>query len=138
MKRLNRAAAAAALATGATGMTDITGFGLLGHAREMAVQAGVDFHIELGQLQWLPGARAYAEADAFPGGMEQNRQFYAPTVDFVRTETLQQRMLWTPETSGGLLVAVPPEAAGAYRARVPEARAVGHVAPGKGVIHVKG
>lgn len=136
MKTLNREAAEAAVALDAQGMTDITGFGLLGHAQEMALQANVDFHLELGQIPWLPGARHYGEMGTFPGGMGRNLDYFTPWVTFTAVPMLLQDMLWTPETSGGLLVAVAPEDVEAYRQRCPAAVVVGEVRPGEGHVHV--
>lgn len=137
MKRLNKQAAEAALAANASGMTDITGFGLLGHAQEMANQAGVDFHIDANQLPWLPNALACGELGAFPGGMGRNLDFFAPHVTFGPDVTqMVQDMLWTPETSGGLLVAVHPDQVDNYRALCETAVVIGHVSEGSGHIFI--
>lgn len=137
MKRLNNEAAKAALAIGASGMTDITGFGLLGHAREMAEQAGVNFVFEEERIRWLPGAVQYGEAGAFPGGMGRNLEFFAPHVTFDEDiSVLTQDLLWTPETSGGLLVALPPAAVGDYQKQCSGAFVVGRIEEGQGRIYV--
>ena len=78
MMRLNRIASQAAQAVGARAATDITGFGLIGHASEMAEAAGVRFRIRFDALPWLPGALGYAEAWVFPGGAHNNHAFYNP------------------------------------------------------------
>ena len=75
MKRLNKKAANAAQLARASAVTDVTGFGLLGHAREMAVQAQVDIRFNLDQLPWLPGALAYGKQGAFPGADGQQHAF---------------------------------------------------------------
>jgi len=138
MKTLNRTAAEAALKAGANGMTDITGFGLLGHAYEMASQAGVDFHFQLEQLRFLPGAVAYGEAGAFPGGMANNMTFFRDHVSFGDTvPQLVQDMLWTPETSGGLLVAVPETAVSLFQVACADAFVVGRVLSGSGRLRVE-
>jgi selenide, water dikinase len=138
MKRLNKTAAEAAQAANASGMTDVTGFGLLGHAQEMAGQGGVDFHLSAADLPWLPGALACGELGAFPGGMGRNLDYFAPHVTFgPDVSQLIQDMLWTPETSGGLLVAVPPEQVENYRAHCETAVVIGHVTAGTGHIFVK-
>jgi selenide, water dikinase len=138
MKRLNKTAAEAALATGANGMTDVTGFGLLGHAREMASQGSVDFHIDAAKLPWLPGALACGELGTFPGGMLHNLDYFAPHVTFGPDVTqLEQDMLWTPETSGGLLVAIVPDQVEMYRTHCETAVVIGHVTRGTGHIFVK-
>jgi len=110
MVHLNRAASEAAQATpGVHAMTDITGFGLLGHAHEMAHLGNVAFTLHYAALPWLPGARRLGEAGVFPGGGERNEDYfsqwvrYAPTLDLPAWE---QRLLHDPQTSGGLLIAV--------------------------------
>jgi selenide, water dikinase len=137
MKLLNRQAAEAAHRAGAQAVTDITGFGLLGHAQEMAGSGQVALRFHLSALPWLPGALAYAEAGAFPGGMGRNRDYFTPWVQFApEVDLLLQDMLWTPETSGGLLVAVAPAAVSTFQAHCAAAVAVGEVLPGKGEIMV--
>jgi selenide, water dikinase len=141
MKLLNRDAAAAGLAAGAHAMTDITGFGLLGHAQEMASQSGtpepdVDLVFSAGDLPWLPGALDYGAAGNYPGGSGRNHDYFSPSVRFDDgVSLLLQNMLWTPETSGGLLVALDPAAAGAFLDRCP-AWQVGHAIPGAGRLQV--
>ena len=110
MMRLNRAASQAAQAAGARSATDITGFGLIGHASEMAEAAGVRFRIRFDALPWLPGALGYAEAWVFAGGAHNNHAFYNPLVTYTRPVLdWQETLLHDPQTSGGLLVAVPSE-----------------------------
>jgi selenide, water dikinase len=139
MKLLNRQAAEAAHQASAHAVTDVTGFGLLGHAQEMTSLGQVAFRFNLSALPWLPGALAYAEAGALPGGMGRNRDYFAPWVEFApEVDLLLQDMLWTPETSGGLLVAVAPAAVGAFQAHCPAALVVGEVLPGDGEIFVRG
>jgi len=138
MKQLNRQAAAAALAAGATAMTDITGFGLLGHGVEMARAGVVDFRFFVDKLRWLPGALGYGEAGAFPGGMGNNQQYFAPWVTFhPAVPTLIQDMVYTPETSGGLLVALPAEQVAAFERQCDQAFVVGDVLPGSGRLLVE-
>jgi selenide,water dikinase len=137
MKQLNRGAAEAAEAAEATAVTDITGFGLLGHAHEMAHLGLVNFRFEWAKLPWLPGAPRYAELGAFPGGMGRNRDYFAPWLTFAPTITdRMQDMLWTPETSGGLLAAVPPANVAIFREHCPSAVVVGEVLEGDGRIEV--
>lgn len=137
MKTLNKQAAEAAQAAHAHGLTDITGFGLLGHAHEMAHLGNVSFHFEAQKLPWLPGAIAYGEADAFPGGMGRNLNYFERWVTFgAEVSQLLQYMLWTPETSGGLLVAVAPEHVETFQTACETAVVVGHVAAGSGEIIV--
>jgi selenide,water dikinase len=137
MKTLNKQAARAAQAAQAHSMTDITGFGLLGHAHEMAHLGLVDFRFELKKLPWLPGAIGYGKAGAFPGGMARNLDYFDKWVTFGEgVSQLMQDMLWTPETSGGLLVAVAPEMVEQFREACETAVVVGEVLAGNGQIRV--
>ena len=137
MKRLNRDAARAARSVGARAVTDITGFGLLGHAQEMARQGATDFRFDLARLPWLPGALDYGRAGAFPGGMDNNVHHFGPWTRFEDgIGYLYQDMLFTPETSGGLLVAVDMERVAEFLDRVPDAVVVGDVVAGDGHVEV--
>ncbi len=110
MSRLNRSAAQCARRHGAVAMTDITGFGLAGHGHEMARLGRVDFRLDFAALAWLPGTRAYAQRGIFPGGMERNREFFSPWLSFEESaQEHNQALLFDPQTSGGLLMAVAAE-----------------------------
>jgi selenide,water dikinase len=110
MKRLNRQAARLVQQVGVHACTDITGFALLGHGYEMAEKSGVRLCFYVDRLPFLEGAKQYAEDWLFPGGTCNNERTYEHAVRFEPgiSEEMQQ-LLYTPETSGGLLVAVPPE-----------------------------
>lgn len=139
MTHLNRAAAHAARQYRVHAMTDITGYGLLGHAHEMAHLSGVSLTIDYGALRWLPGAQTYGEQGIFPGGMERNRDFYEQWVTFDdRLRAYERHLLFDPQTSGGLLIALPPEDARALRDQLTgEAVAlIGEVRPGGGEVNV--
>ncbi|MBN1317466.1 MAG: selenide, water dikinase SelD, partial [Anaerolineales bacterium] len=98
--------------------TDITGFGLLGHAWEMAGKTGVRFRFHFDSLPFVYGARALADDWLFPGGSNRNEEAYQAHVDFGPNMTDEMRLLlFTPETSGGLLVALPPAEVEPFRAR---------------------
>lgn len=88
--------------------TDVTGFGLLGHAREMAAGSGVTIEIESEAVQFLPGAIHCARRGAIPGGLKNNREFVESCVELRRElpEEIYQ-LLYDPQTSGGLLISVP-------------------------------
>jgi selenide,water dikinase len=135
MLQLNRAASRAALAAGARAATDVTGFGLIGHALEMAQPAGVCFRFRFADIPFLPGAQAYADAWIFPGGAESNEKFYRPRARFSAELTLaQQWLLFDPETSGGLLVPVPPEGVQTFTAMMGQgAWRIGEVVKGSGI-----
>lgn len=117
MMRLNRVAARAAQAAGVRAATDITGFGLIGHAHEMAAAGGVRFRIRFDDLPWLPGAWQYAAAWVFAGGAHSNYAFYNGFVAYSRpVEDWQEILLHDPQTSGGLLVAVPADQVAPFQA----------------------
>jgi len=139
MARLNRNAARAARSVGATAATDITGFGLIGHALEMAGQAKVGFEIAWDALPFLPGALAHAEQWIFPGGAETNARSARPETRFARKlADWQEMLLFDPETSGGLLLSVAPERAGEIIAQMSaageEAWTIGSVVAGGGIV----
>jgi len=137
MKLLNRDAALAADKSGVISMTDITGFGLLGHAHEMAHLSHVNLVFNSESLNWLSGARQYAHEGNFPGGMFNNRNYFESWVSFGESlSVIEQNLLWTPETSGGLLAATPPESTDTFLELYPEAKVVGVVEPGDGHIQV--
>ena len=108
MLALNRAACERMLEFDAHGCTDVTGFGLIGHAREMAAASGVTIEIEVDRVRLLPGALEYARAGAISGGLKNNREFASCAVEKARAipEALET-LLYDPQTSGGLLIALP-------------------------------
>ena len=108
MKRLNKGASELALEFELPGGTDITGFSLLGHAWEMADASGVALTFEYNRIPFTTSARRYAQDFVFPGGASDNRLFYEPHVRFSDEIDEPARMLlFDPQTSGGLLLAVP-------------------------------
>jgi selenide,water dikinase len=110
MSKLNRDASRILQQVEVHACTDITGFALLGHGLEMAERSGAQLLIRFAQLPFLPGARRYARAGMFPGGSCRNQDAYAGRVQFPEGLAEDLRMLlFTPETSGGLLAAVSPE-----------------------------
>ena len=110
MQRLNNAGAEAAVACKAGAATDITGFGLLGHATEIAVASRVTLHIELNRIPLMDGALTYAEQWTFPGGSAANRLAYESGIRFADGILEEQQMLlFDAQTSGGLLIALPPD-----------------------------
>jgi selenide,water dikinase len=138
MKTLNRDAARAAQQCEAHSMTDITGFGLLGHASEMAQQGRVDFQFESAALPWLPGALGYAQAGCFPGGTKRNATHFASLVTFDDgVPPLLRDLMMTPETSGGLLVAMPADQVEKFQSLCPVGVVVGRVVSGTGRLHVR-
>lgn len=138
MMRVNRVAAQVAQANGVRGATDVTGFGLIGHAVEMAQGAGVRFRLSFEALPWLPGAVQYAAAWIFPGGAHDNHAYYQRFVTSTRPLAgWQENLLYDPQTSGGLLLAVPAEHKERYleqsAARDQSAWLIGEVVEGEGI-----
>ncbi|AFV10316.1 selenide, water dikinase SelD [Thermacetogenium phaeum DSM 12270] len=145
MALLNAPAAEAMRLVGVHACTDITGFGLLGHLREMAVNSGVDVEIELASLPLLPKAKKFAEEGLIPGGAYRNKEYLKDHVEIGgRISPAEEDLLYDPQTSGGLLIAVSGEKReqllSALREKgVASPRAVGRVTGrGKGRILVRG
>lgn len=112
MLQLNRGASLAARAAGATALTDITGFGLLGHADELARASGVRLRLRAAATPALPGALAAIRDGVRTGGSNRNEEYVAARVELaadVPRELVE--LLYDPQTSGGLLAAVPGERA---------------------------
>jgi selenide, water dikinase len=108
----------------AHGCTDITGFGLLGHGREMAVASGVTLEIDVASVPFLPGALDYARAGATPGGTKNNREFVSSCVKMERDLAPEiEALLYDPQTSGGLLISGPAGIPGVVIGRVTERQA---------------
>jgi selenide,water dikinase len=108
MLKLNRAACEEMLRFDAGGCTDVTGFGLIGHAREMALASGVTIEIEVDALRFLPGAVDYARAGAVPAGLKNNREFASCAVEASREIPREiEDLLYDPQTAGGLLYTLP-------------------------------
>jgi len=90
--------------------TDITGFGLIGHSREMAAGSEVSLHIESSRVEALPGALECIRAKFIPGGLNANRDFAECMVEYGEGVSEERRsLLFDPQTAGGLLVSVSPE-----------------------------
>jgi selenide, water dikinase len=118
MSQLNAKAGQLAVDCALRGGTDVTGFGLLGHALEMATASGVGLEIEYSQIPFLQSAKKYAAQGAFAGGLIDNRSYFGPRVRFEeRLTEAEQMMLFDPQTSGGLLLGVPADATDAFMQR---------------------
>ncbi len=122
MQRLNKPGAEAAVAVRAGVATDITGFGFLGHATEIAIASQVTLHVTLDRIPLMDGALTYAEQWTFPGGSSANRLAYEGGVRFADgIPEERQMLLFDAQTSGGLLIALPPDRRDAF-AREMDAR----------------
>ena len=132
MSMLNRAASEVAQRFQVDAATDVTGFGLLGHARELAAGSKVSVVIDSSQPEFLPEALVYAHQGFIPGGLKRNIEFIGGCVEFAESVAEEARsMLYDPQTSGGLLLAVAPEEASQLLAALLEqgipARDIGEV-----------
>ena len=132
MCTLNRAASEAALKFDVHSATDITGFGLLGHAREMAMGSKVSLEIDSSQIEFLPEAEKYSRGGFLPGGLKRNRDFIGDCAEFASGVAEEVRnLLFDPQTSGGLLLSVAAQDASrlleALRALAIPALAIGKV-----------
>jgi len=126
MTRLNRDAARAMREVGVVCATDITGYGLLGHAYEIADASQVALRFHADALPLLDGALEYARQKQIPGGAGRNKLYLDGKVQFTRelADDLTE-MFFDPQTSGGLLIAIAP-AQFAALARALQARGVAH------------
>ena len=130
MLTLNRKACEAMLAYDVHGCTDVTGFGLIGHAREMAQASGVTLEIEVDRLRFLDGALEYARLGAIPAGLKNNREYASCAVETARDLPAEvEALLYDPQTSGGLLITLPEADAAALAHVFPDAYAIGRVVP---------
>jgi selenide,water dikinase len=138
MKRLNDKAAQLAAEFGLRAGTDITGYSLLGHAMEMADASGVVLNLEFAKIPFISCARKYAEMGCFAGGAFDNKAHFESKIKFGETlDEENQMLLFDPQTSGGLLLGVPPDRLGAFLARAKELDqavwVVGSVETGTGI-----
>ena len=126
MLTLNKAACDAMLLFNVHGCTDVTGFGLLGHARELALASGVSLEIDAASVPLLPGAWEAAAAGAVPAGLKNNREFVESAVVSSLEGPLAD-LLYDPQTSGGLLISLSQADASALLELLPAARRIGRV-----------
>lgn len=138
MARLNRKASILALEAGVRGATDITGYGLIGHAAEVAAASGIRLTLHLASIPFLGGAPGYARGGYFPGGSNDNRDYFGPKAEFdTGIDEAERRLLFDAQTSGGLLLSMPEAVAHPFEA---EAMAkglpvwpIGRVESGQGI-----
>lgn len=138
MLTLNREASEQALAVRATACTDVTGFGLLGHAHTMARRQPIDFEILAGTVPVLPAAWRCLDAGMSPEGAYKNLEYLKSRVDFDATLSDEMKlMLADPQTSGGLLIALPEEGLPSLQQSGISHAVIGKVVAGSGRIRVK-
>jgi selenide, water dikinase len=138
MKKLNAGAARAMLRAGVDAATDITGFGLLGHAAEMARASRVRLRIVAGRVPVFPKVLDLIAVDVMPGGTRNNAREHSGFTQFAKSVPGAMRMVLSDaQTSGGLLIAVPPERAQALADALLEndalAAEIGEVEEGVGI-----
>lgn len=143
MLLLNRIASRLAQSVTVRACTDVTGFGLLGHATEIAIKSGVQLTIESSALPWLPGAQQYTNEGRVPGGTGRNQEFYVNEarcgITFTDSiDSITTALMFTPETSGGLLLSVDPRRTSKLEAAFEQADhglwRIGEVQAGQGIV----
>jgi selenide,water dikinase len=127
MKTLNAEVAAVLRTMHPHAVTDVTGFGLIGHAYEMATRSGVRIEIDAGALPVIEAAAELAALGVVTGGDPRNREYVGGALEVDGASNMQVRIAFDPQTAGGLLVALPPRAAFQGGVRI------GSVAEGSGV-----
>ena len=144
MTTLNKVAAEIAAQFGAEvhGATDVTGFGMIGHVREMALAGQVSVRIDAAKVPVLPGAIECIRAGYVPGGLKANRDFAECLVEYGReVDDATKALLFDPQTAGGLLLSISAESANRYidalKRAGGQATVVGEILPkGKPLIRV--
>ena len=135
MTTLNKSAAEIAQKFTVHAMTDITGFGLIGHAREMAMGSAVSLRMTAARIPLLPGALECVERGFVPGGLNANREFAECVVHYAESIPAHLRtLLYDPQTAGGLLISLPGNEADRlvtelHAAGVSQAARIGDVVP---------
>lgn len=127
MRSLNATAAHAARDLSVRCATDVTGFGLLGHGLHVAQGSDVTLRINVAALPVFDAVRQAIADGISTGGAERNRTYVEPHVEWGSTSSVDRTLLVDPQTSGGLLLALPAAKVDDYLARVPGAVAIGDV-----------
>lgn len=138
MTRLNRTAGQLAVESELACGTDVTGFSLLGHSWEIARASQVGLRVFFNRVPFVSCAVRYAEQWTFPGGASDNRSYFGKFVRFSATlSEMQQMQLFDPQTSGGLLLAVPKQKMDSFRQRAARLEQpiwdIGEVVEGEGI-----
>jgi selenide,water dikinase len=140
MAELNRVAAEVMIGFGVNACTDVTGFGLLGHLKEMVEGAGVQAVLNIADIPVMDAAWEYAAAGAIPGGTKNNLDYVKRVIRWSpETPELMKFILADAQTSGGLLISVPADNASALLAGlkakgITAAAIIGSIAAGKPLI----
>jgi selenide,water dikinase len=108
MTLLNKTAAELMIELGAHSCTDITGFGLIGHASHLVQEGATGIEFDFNSIPFFAGVMELSKKEIYPGGLGRNRDFYSSQVEFRgRIPQYKRNLLFDPQTSGGLLVALP-------------------------------
>ena len=129
MSRLNAHAAREALRVGARCATDVTGFGLLGHAFHLAIASNATLAIERARVPFLPEAWNLAASGLRTGGLERNASYLESRISWGKSTAEDRALLQDPQTSGGLLIAVPADRLDEYLSAVEGSAHIGEVRP---------
>ena len=136
MTTLNKAARDVMVKYRVHACTDVTGFGMIGHLFEMAQGSDTQITLNVDNIDLIPEALELARDGILPEGMYRNRTFAQAAVDEGDTELAKQDMLYDPQTSGGLVIAIDPSDADAcfeeLKAVVPSAQKIGYVSAYEG------
>jgi selenide,water dikinase len=125
MMKLNSIGAELAALPGVHAMTDVTGFGLLGHLREMCEASGVTARVDFDAVPRITDLSPYIESGMIPGGTRRNWASYGEAIDC--PDEARRSLLCDPQTSGGILTAIDPAHADGLVAQF-EAHGIGHLA----------
>jgi selenide,water dikinase len=137
MRTLNRAASEV-LAPVCTALTDVTGFGLLGHLRNVVKNSRCGARVRASEVPILASARRLAGQDVFPSGTRANLTYYTQWLKLgAGVDERMQLLLADAQTNGGLLAAVPRGRVAGVLRRLPGARAIGELTAGRGRIFVE-
>jgi selenide, water dikinase len=112
MTTLNKTAAELMIELCAHACTDITGFGLIGHASHLIQEGEIGIEFDFNSIPFFTGVFTLSKKEIYPGGLGRNRDFYSSHVEFKgRIPPYKRNLLFDPQTSGGLLIALPPQKA---------------------------
>ncbi len=142
MAQLNKTAAILMQKYSVHACTDVTGFGLMGHLKEMTAGSACNATVFYEKVPFLPEVKNLAVAGVIPGGSYNNHEFVADFVEFGKLPRTDQLLLCDAQTSGGLLIALPAEEAGQFlsdlgSAGIRAACMIGEfTGKGKGIIHI--
>jgi selenide,water dikinase len=112
MSELNRTASEVLIKYNVHACTDVTGFGLLGHMKEMSVASGCNVSVDYNKIPWIREVKNFATAGVIPGGTYNNLSFVESMVDFGNLPKTDRLLLCDAQTSGGLLISLPDSEAG--------------------------